>query len=67
MVLPHAVSAFGCVTVSIGVAVMVPAEGQSEEDLLKQADLALYRAKAQGRNQAVLVPFLAQPPHASVV
>jgi diguanylate cyclase (GGDEF)-like protein len=54
MALPHGMSPFGFVTASIGVAVIVPAEGRTAEHLLKQADLALYCAKAQGRNQAVL-------------
>jgi diguanylate cyclase (GGDEF)-like protein len=51
--LPHAMSAFGCVTVSVGVAVMTPGPGNSPEALLKSADDALYRAKEQGRNRAV--------------
>jgi diguanylate cyclase (GGDEF)-like protein len=51
--LPHAMSAFGCVTVSVGVAVMIPGPGNSPEALLKRADDALYLAKAQGRNRAV--------------
>jgi diguanylate cyclase (GGDEF)-like protein len=36
-------------TVSIGVA-MAPADGNNPERLLKSADLALYKAKADGRN-----------------
>jgi diguanylate cyclase (GGDEF)-like protein len=36
-------------TVSIGVAV-APADGDTPERLLKSADLAVYKAKAQGRN-----------------
>jgi diguanylate cyclase (GGDEF)-like protein/PAS domain S-box-containing protein len=36
-------------TVSIGVA-LAPADGTNPERLLKSADLALYRAKADGRN-----------------
>ena len=36
-------------TVSIGVA-MAPADGTNPERLLKSADLALYKAKADGRN-----------------
>ncbi len=36
-------------TVSVGVA-LAPADGNSPERLLKSADLALYRAKADGRN-----------------
>jgi diguanylate cyclase (GGDEF)-like protein len=54
MALPHATSPFGHVTVSIGVATVIPGEGLSATTLLKKADEALYQAKAQGRNQAVL-------------
>ena len=36
-------------TVSVGVAV-APADGTNPERLLKSADLALYKAKADGRN-----------------
>jgi len=52
--LPHDKSAFGCVTVSIGVAAVVPAEGSTPDELLRAADGALYTAKAQGRNQVIL-------------
>jgi len=40
------------VTVSIGVASRQPGD-TSPQDMLKRADLALYRAKDQGRNQVV--------------
>ena len=40
---------FYTASVSIGVA-MFTAEGATQEDLLKQADLAMYQAKAGGRN-----------------
>lgn len=50
----HELSPFGVVTASIGVAVLVPGEHDTHETLIRQADQALYRAKANGRNQVVL-------------
>ena len=50
LALPHQT---GHVTVSIGVASLVPAERDTPGHLLKNADSALYQAKAQGRNRAV--------------
>ncbi|MDN3616653.1 diguanylate cyclase [Vibrio gallaecicus] len=41
------------VTLSIGVATVTPKFGQSFESLVKQADEALYRAKALGKNRVV--------------
>lgn len=41
----------GHVTISIGAAAMVPADGASPEDLIKAADLALFRAKSNGRDR----------------
>jgi diguanylate cyclase (GGDEF)-like protein len=38
------------VTISLGIAVLQP--GDSLERLIERADVALYRAKAAGRNQA---------------
>jgi diguanylate cyclase (GGDEF)-like protein len=51
--LPHAVSPYGRVTASIGVASVIPAEHDSPDALLKKADEALYQAKEQGRNRAI--------------
>lgn len=53
LALPHAMSAFGRVTVSIGVASTTPTRDGGAQELLKQADQALYRAKQLGRNRAM--------------
>lgn len=42
-----------CVTISIGVASEIPNKEESYEDLIKKADLALYKAKNKGRNKIV--------------
>lgn len=39
------------VTVSIGVATLIPQPGEVQEDLIKLADQALYEAKRSGRNR----------------
>ena len=54
----HADSEFGKVTISVGVALMTPAGGQSSAELLKAADAALYEAKHQGRNRVVVSAFV---------
>ncbi|MGW8394275.1 two-component regulator propeller domain-containing protein [Pseudoduganella sp. HUAS MS19] len=52
--LAHDASPLGHVTISIGVAVLVPTEHSRPEHLVRLADEALYRAKQRGRNQALL-------------
>lgn len=52
--LPHALSPFGRVTVSIGVACFTTVEIMSAYDLIYRADEALLCAKRNGRNQAIL-------------
>jgi len=54
MALPHPGSQWGCVTLSAGVAAEQPRQGSTPDGLLGRADEALYRAKAQGRNRALL-------------
>jgi diguanylate cyclase (GGDEF)-like protein len=52
--LPHALSDFGHVTLSVGVAVGCPKQNTTPHNLLVNADKALYTAKEKGRNRAVL-------------
>ncbi len=47
----HSASAVGVLTVSAGVSTFVPGGGMGSEELLRNADLALYEAKSAGRNR----------------
>jgi sigma-B regulation protein RsbU (phosphoserine phosphatase) len=42
------------VTVSVGVTSLLPSPQQKPSTLIKQADIALYNAKQQGRNRAIV-------------
>lgn len=51
MGIPHADSENGIVTISLGVASIIPAKGVSTETLLEAADGALYMSKENGCNK----------------
>lgn len=55
---PHVLARSGIVTVSIGVAAMTPRPDRDADDLVGLADVELYRAKRNGRDQvrAAAVP-----------
>ena len=56
--LEHAISPIAPhVTLSIGLVSGTPQTGMSAQQWLASADLALYQAKAQGRNRAVSLPM----------
>ncbi len=41
-------------TISIGVAGVIPESGKNSHELIRLADLALYKAKKEGRNQVIV-------------
>jgi diguanylate cyclase (GGDEF)-like protein len=55
--IPHGFSsAADVVTISLGVATLLPSDKKTFLDLVQLADIALYEAKNQGRNQVFLNP-----------
>lgn len=53
LAIPHSMSTPRFITVSVGVAAIVPSEAQPQDDLIEAADAALYAAKRRGRNTVV--------------
>ncbi len=58
----HRQSPLGKVTVSAGVATVLPEAGMDETILLRAADEALYRAKNAGRNRTRVATIMPHPP-----
>ncbi|MGB3201033.1 MAG: PAS domain S-box protein [Nodosilinea sp.] len=53
----HGASPLGqCITLSLGIASLIPTMGQTAQTLIDQADAALYSAKQQGRDRYCLAP-----------
>jgi diguanylate cyclase (GGDEF)-like protein len=51
LLVPHSQSDFGFVSVSIGIAALIPSGDMVAEELIHIADRALYDAKRNGRDQ----------------
>ncbi len=62
-VLPHAGSEVAAhVTLSLGVATVLPGADGHPRSLVSQADQALYAAKKDGRNRVAVVAAATEPP-----
>ena len=56
LAIPHPASEVGpVVTISLGLAACVPSDDQGPDQLMAEADAALYRAKDEGRNRVEFI------------
>jgi PleD family two-component response regulator len=55
LAVPHGVNPLGVLTVSAGLAMLDPEHIRPASAVLKEADVALYRAKQLGRNRVETV------------
>ncbi|HEY4574862.1 MAG TPA: diguanylate cyclase, partial [Thermoanaerobaculia bacterium] len=51
LAIPNAGASLGHLTASVGAAAILPGAGQTPDGLIEAADLALYQAKAEGKNR----------------
>jgi len=54
LAIPHAESTHKVITVSAGIASLVPSDSFDQSELVRLADVALYRAKAAGRDTVIV-------------
>jgi diguanylate cyclase (GGDEF)-like protein len=54
---PHERASAGLVTVSVGIAALLPTGRSTTDRLIRAADAALYEAKRKGRNQVCVEPI----------
>jgi diguanylate cyclase (GGDEF)-like protein len=54
LAIPHTGTPWGTLTLSGGLAILDPADPRTAAEVLREADEALYRAKALGRNRVEL-------------
>jgi len=64
LAIPHQGSSLGHITISVGVASVVPDGTMDPQALIERADTQLYRAKDSGRNRAVAQAYQSEAPHA---
>jgi diguanylate cyclase (GGDEF)-like protein len=58
LAIKHTAAGLSVLTISAGIAAYAPGDTTTAEELLRQADVALYRAKAAGRNRIAVADNL---------